>query len=388
MADMLESPFSPEPQFLRRTEFDAFLRWCVANDVSDVMLKSDDPLAISRFGRIQHVTRRPLKYEELTQLLMAIDTDTASARLKSGEEINFRYSLPTERRTVRLGFRGCATQCQGRGASEGMEIVVRTIPATPPTPDQLGLEAPILEASYTNKNGLILVTGPTGSGKSTTLMSIIGEILKDDAGKHVLTYEAPIEFDMGQVPNKTGIIAQTEIPGHLRGGFAKGISNALRRKPDVILVGEARDPETIAGSVTACQTGHLVFTTTHTNNVAMTIPRMIDEFPAGERWSMAIKIIDACRGIVNQQLFPSTDGKRVALREYLIFDEGIRERLIAAGEIGFQPQMAKEVREHGRTLLAHAEMRQAEGSLDPKFVEAVRAQSGGSVKVVEQEVAA
>ena len=155
------------------------------------------------------------------------------------------------------------------------------------------------------------------------LASIIRSITENaESHRKILTYEAPIEFVFDNVEKISSIVSQSEIPRHLP-SFAAGVRNALRRKPRLILVGEARDAETISAVMEAAMTGHPVYTTLHSNNVAETIRRLVITFPAEERQGRTIDIIETVRLIISQRLLPTIDGKRVALREYLIFDEKI-----------------------------------------------------------------
>ena len=169
-----------------------------------------------------------------------------------------------------------------------------------------------------------------GSGKSTLLASIIRELVeREDSHRKVLTYEAPIEFVYDMLNKPTAIISQAEIPRHLP-SFAAGVRNALRRSPGLILVGESRDTETISASIEAALTGHPVYTTLHSNGVPETIRRLVASFPADERVGRIIDILETVRLVIWQKLVPTVDGKRVALREYLVFDEHVRDELISA----------------------------------------------------------
>src|SRR5262249_54022314 len=143
----------------------------------------------------------------------------------------------------------------------------------------------------------------------------------------LLTYEAPIEFTYDTIISRRSLVAQTEIPRHLP-TFAAGVRNALRRKPEIILVGESRDRETISASIEAAQTGHLVFSTVHTTGVASTIRRMVSTFEPGERNERAFSLMETIRLIVTQTLVPKIGGGRVALREYMAFTEELRETLL------------------------------------------------------------
>src|SRR3990167_9567747 len=170
-----------------------------------------------------------------------------------------------------------------------------------------------------------------------------------ESHRKVLTYEAPIEFVYDSVDKATSIISQSEIPRHLE-SFAAGVRNALRRKPRLILVGEARDEETISAVMEAAMTGHPVYTTLHSNGVAETIRRLVTTFPADEREGRTVDMIETIRLVISQRLMPTVDGKRVALREYLVFDEKIRDILLETKLTDITAAVRHLVREKGKTM--------------------------------------
>jgi defect-in-organelle-trafficking protein DotB len=219
----------------------------------------------------------------------------------------------------------------------------------PPHIDTLNLPSHIIDA-IAPRDGVIYVTGATGSGKSTLLASIIRMIAENpESNRKILTYEAPVEFVFDEVETPSSIVSQSEIPRHLP-TFAAGVRNALRRVPRLILVGESRDPETIAAVLEAALTGHPVYTTVHSNGVAETVRRLVGSFPADERTGRAIDIIETLRVIIWQQLAPTVDGKRVPLREYLIFDEMIRDRLINSDLNNITAETRKILNEYGQPM--------------------------------------
>ena len=187
----------------------------------------------------------------------------------------------------------------------------------------------------------------------------------------MLTYESPIEFVYDMVESPTSIMSQSEIPRHLP-SFASGVRNALRRKPRLILVGEARDTETIAAVIEAALTGHPVYTTVHSNGVADAVRRMIATFPAEERHGRALDILETLRLVVWQRLAPSTDGKRVALREYLVFDDKIRDHLVSKPVDLVASETRKLLKKYGQPMVVDARAKFEEGILgerDFKLIE-------------------
>jgi defect-in-organelle-trafficking protein DotB len=204
------------------------------------------------------------------------------------------------------------------------------------------------------------------------------------SNRKILTYEAPIEFVYDEVDKPSTIICQTEIGRHLK-TFADGVRNALRRKPMVILVGEARDAETIGECVTASMTGHLTYSTVHSNGVADTIRRMVNVFPDGEKHSRAIDIVTSLKMIVSQMLVPSTDGRRVALREYMIFNEVIVDALLAGGVDNMTQSARQLVKKYGQTFLADATTKFKEGRIDKYEFNKIKALSKGMDRDVGEE---
>jgi defect-in-organelle-trafficking protein DotB len=187
-----------------------------------------------------------------------------------------------------------------------------------------------------------------------------------DANLKILTYEAPIEYVYDEVPKPTTSIGQTEIGRHL-GDFALGVRNALRRKPSIILMGEMRDKETIGEGVTASMTGHLVYGTLHSNGVADAVRRMVNVFDSEEKNSRAMDILTSLKMVVAQMLIPSTDGKRVPIREYLVFTEEIVDKLLESGVDNLTYETRKILVEKGRTFLQDAEEKYKEGKISEKW---------------------
>ncbi len=215
-----------------------------------------------------------------------------------------------------------------------------------------------LDSLYQDENGIV----HHNSGKSTFLASVFRHLLENDQ-KHILTYEAPIEFVYDEIKDRKGIISQSEIPTNLP-SFARAVRNSLRRAPDVILIGESRDPETIAGCITASQTGHAVYTTTHVNSSAASISRMIGEFPAAERSSMALKLLDSVRTIVHQRLIKNQDGSgRVAVREYIIFDADFKSSLMETSWENWTMEIQKEMNKRQTSLKYDVARKIEEGKL-------------------------
>jgi twitching motility protein PilT len=250
--------------------------------------------------------------------LTAGDMDSVARSLMSDEqynklqdvgEVDFAYSLPEVGRFRINVFRQRSTTV----------LVARVLNTEIPPPEKLGVPASVVDMIH-KRRGLVLVTGPTGSGKSTTLASLIN-IINHTYNHHIITLEDPIEYLHRH--NKS-IVSQREV-GNDTQSFANGLRAALRQDPDVILVGEMRDVETIATAVTAAETGHLVFSTLHTIGAANTIDRIIDVFPPYQQQQIRIQLADVIECVVSQQLLPKSDDRgRVAAIEVMLANSAVK----------------------------------------------------------------
>jgi len=342
-----EFVFPHEPIRLSIDTMNEILMHSVKFGASDITIQTGESIFAEIYGRLYRVTRRRLSNTEVGEVINEMYGPNGMAQIMSGKDIDTHYEIRPNR-SERYRFRINATGCQVEG-HDGLQITARTIPSDPPKLSSMNLPENILQA-ITPDQGVVYVTGATGSGKSTLLSAIIREIAENpDSNRKVLTYEAPIEFVYDSVEKISSIVSQSEIPRHLP-SFAAGVRNALRRKPRLILVGEARDAETISAVMEAAMTGHPVYTTLHSNGVAETLRRLVTSFPSEERHGRTIDIIETIRLIISQRLVPTTDGKRVALREYLIFDEKIRDLLLEVDPENVTSMTRKLLREHGQTM--------------------------------------
>ena len=267
-------------------------------------------------------------------------------------------------RQQRFRHRVNGTGCHVDG-HEGIQITIRTIPSAPPSLASLQLQPDLVNA-IAPQEGVIYVTGATGSGKSTLLAAMIKQLAEDpESHRKILTYEAPIEFVYDSVHKPTSLVSQSEIPRHLP-TFAAGVRNALRRKPRLILVGEARDPETISAVLEAALTGHPVYTTLHSNGVAETIRRLVGSFPHEERLGRTIDIIETARLIICQRLVPTVDGKRTPIREYLIFNEKIRDILLDSDPDKVTATARKLVETYGQPLQVDIDRKYQDGIISER----------------------
>lgn len=361
-----------EPIRFTSEEFDRMLLHCVKLETSDVTIQTSATIFAEIFGYLHPITTRKLNNNEIGDMLNHIYGANGTTQIYSGKDVDTHYEIRPSR-NERYRFRVNATGCQVEG-HDGIQITMRTIPSNPPELAAMDLEQELLD-NMAPHQGTVIVTGSTGSGKSTLLASIIRRLAEDENGhRKILTYEAPIEFVYDGLSIPTSIISQSEIPRHLP-SFVAGVRNALRRKPRLILVGEARDQETIAAVIDAALTGHPVYSTLHSNGVADAVRRMISTFPAEERHGRALDILETMRLVVWQKLIPSTDGKRVALREYLVFNEKIRDILVDT-EVELLAAKTRELlKEYGQPMIADAKKKLDEGKIFERDFRILDAQS-------------
>ena len=355
--------FPAEPLRFTPKHLDQLLVFCAQHDASDITLQTGERVIAEVYGKLFKVTKHELSNTEVGDLLNAIYGPNGTTQLLSGVDVDTHFEVKPSR-MERYRFRVNGTACMVAG-HEGIQVTLRTIPGMPPQLDDLDLPEHIV-AALMPPEGVVYITGATGSGKSTLLASIIRDIAEDpNSNRKILTYEAPIEFVFDEVEMPSSIVSQSEIPRHLP-TFAAGIRNALRRKPRLILVGEARDQETISAALEAAMTGHPVYTTLHSNGVAETIRRLVGTFPRDERHGRTIDIIETIRVIIWQKLVPTVDGKRVALREYLIFTEEVRDILLEADPDQATAITRKLLHKYGQTMKVDAEKRFKEGIISER----------------------
>ena len=336
-----------EPLRISDQHLDDMLVWCVQQRASDITIQTDRPVYIETDGVLFPVTRRNLDSADLAAILGRIYGADALAKLASGRDLDLSHEVRLDRNT-RFRFRVNITAIMSRGR-DSVQITLRSLPNLPPTMKDLGVEAQIID-NWAPRQGLIFVTGPTGSGKTTLLAAGCRMLIEraDGCGK-MLTYEAPIEYVYDAVTGPRSLVAQSEIPRHLP-TFAAGIRNALRRKPNIILVGEARDRETVTAAIEAGQTGHLVFSTVHTIGVAATVRRIVSVFDPAERTERAFAMLETLRMIVTQALVPKVDGGRIGLREFMVFDERVREILLDLPIERWTTETQRLLQRHGQTM--------------------------------------
>lgn len=287
---------------MEQRRIDRFLKLMNDRGASDFHLTVGRPPMLRISGTMQHVRYRTIREADFTELMQPITPPGIWEDFNACGDADFAYDLPDVARFRVNLFR----QQRGSGA------VLRVIPSRIMTLDQLGLPAHIRRVVEI-RSGLILVTGPTGSGKSTTLAALI-DLINETRKFHIITIEEPIEFVH---QNKNCIIHQREVGTHTQ-SFADALRVAGREDPDLILVGEMRDPETISMALEAAEKGTIVFGTLHTNSAVRTVDRIVNSFPADEQDRVRCVLGDSLRAVIAQQLLPKIKGGRVAAIEFFI----------------------------------------------------------------------
>jgi twitching motility protein PilT len=297
-------------------DFAEVLLQVMERDASDLHLTAGSPPMIRHHGRLHALEYPPLTPQLCREIVYSILTNDQRQRLETDWQIDFAYSIPGRARfRVNAYFQRAA-----------LGAAFRLIPHEMPALGDLGLPK-VLEEFTTKPRGFVLVTGPTGSGKSTTLAAML-DLINETRHEHIMTIEDPIEF---LHRHKSCIVNQRELGGDAK-SFGMALKAALRQDPDVILVGEMRDLETIATALTAAETGHLVFATLHTQDTAQTVDRIVDVFPPEQQHQVRVQLSVSLQGIVTQQLLPRADGTgRAVATEVLVPTPAVRN-LIREGK--------------------------------------------------------
>ncbi|MCC7076460.1 MAG: type IV pilus twitching motility protein PilT [Acidimicrobiia bacterium] len=290
------------------------LRVMVQNNASDLHLSVGTPPRVRLDGQLRPLREQPCTAPELERGIVELLDESKRAEFEQHRRYDFSFGYEGSR------FRGNVFYTKNHPA-----IALRYLAGMIPTPESLGLPPSVIQLAD-RPHGLVLVTGPTGSGKSTTIASLIDRINQARLC-HIITMEDPIEYEFRHAQ---AIVNQREI-GVDATSFADALRSALREDPDVVLVGEMRDLESIASALTIAETGHLVFATLHTNDAPQTIYRIIDMFPAEQQRQIRAQLSAALLAVVHQRLLPRRDGGRVAAFEVMIATEPVRN-LIREGK--------------------------------------------------------
>lgn len=327
-------------------------------NVDDVVLQSDEKIFAKLGSDYYPVSTRAITFSEISSILAAIHRDSTPGKVRSGKYQRFPYSVPYQEKDdgpVRhVRFRVDATACQGpRGSQDGIDITMRCMDAFPKTMDDLNVPQGIRDLAFPEA-GIVLVTGETGSGKTTLLGSIMRFWATTPKGRRIITYNDPIEYDYRAIPGRTGSIAQTEV-GEMIPDFSHAVPNAMRRNPCIIELGEVSEQIGIKNVIVAAQTGHRVYTTVHTESVAITLSRMVEPFSQEEQPGKIRALISTTRGIVHQRLLDTKDGGRIPIQEWLQIGPEERKALYNSDPSSLVEVLENLVETRGRSLLQDLE---------------------------------
>ena len=321
-----------------RAAMDRLLRALVAARGSDLHLRVGEPPVIRASGELERLDERPLDPAALEAMLVAVMPERDRAQYAATGDADYAYEIEGVAR-----FRANALRDR-----HGPAGVFRVIPATVVSVEEMGLSAEVQQLCHLTK-GLVLVTGPTGSGKSTTLCAMV-DLVNRSRADHILTIEDPIEFVH---PNKRCLVTQRQVGVHTQ-SFKSALRAALREDPDVILVGELRDLETISIAIETAETGHLVFGTLHTTTAAGTVDRIIDQFPADRQAQIRVMLSESLKGVISQTLCRRAGGAgRAAARDVLLATPAI-SNLIREGKTFQIPSIMQTSKKIGMVTLNDA----------------------------------
>jgi twitching motility protein PilT len=299
-----------------RSSLDQVLTMAAQRHASDILLVAGSAVMLRIDGALTPAAGQPVSADGIRGMLLPLLTASQTEELQKNKSLDFCFVRPPIGR-----FRANFHHQRGTLAAS-----IRVLPAQIPSLDSLHLP-PVLASLADRRQGLILLTGPTGSGKSTTLAALI-DLINSRRRDHIITIEDPLEY---QHANRNSIVEQIEV-GHDTPGFAQSVRAVLRQTPDVILVGEMRDSETMAAALTAAETGHLVLSSLHTNDAAQTVSRILDTFPAGHQPQIRQQLSLALLAIIAQQLVPAASGAGRYPAVEIMMATGATRNLIRRGD--------------------------------------------------------
>jgi twitching motility protein PilT len=335
---------------------------------SDLHMTCGEPLCFRIDGEIQRISQEPTSPEQVERCLAPIMPARNRTEFAAINDTDFAYEIRNVGRFRVNVFRD----------KNGVGTVMRHIPSKILTAEQLNLPPAITKFCHLTK-GLVLVTGPTGSGKSTTLAAMI-DLINKTRSDHILTVEDPIEFVH---PQHKCLVNQREVHKHT-GSFARALKAALREDPDIVLIGEMRDLETVAIAIETAETGHLVFGTLHTNTAVSTIDRIVDQFPTDEQEQIRMMLSASLKGVVAQTLLKKKGGGRVAAHEILVTNDAV-SAMIREGKNHMIPNHMQSQKTDGNVLLNESLVRLVkEGVVDPEDAMRKAVDKGSLVEIYKR----
>jgi defect-in-organelle-trafficking protein DotB len=342
----------------RAPGLDALLIHAHRLGASRVSFLSGKPVWIRVHGRNRRVGGEALDESEIADITNHMYGADGIARLQGGHSINISYEIVLSR-TERLRFRVNGVPIEtSRGV--GVNLVLRPIPDLPPSLEEQLVEPEIMKA-FNVREGMVIVSGATGSGKSTLIAGMtIAKLYEPEGDYNILEAAAPLEFRLERIKSPSSTIAQSEVPRDFS-TFGAFIEECMRRESTDIIVGECRNIETMEAAIQAAISGHALTTTVHAKNVALTMDRIVGLTSPGERENALKCVVQSLRLVINQRLTRSTDGKRVALREFLVFNERIRNQLERTPPAEWPSVTRSAVEEEGQSFKRAVEIALAAG---------------------------
>jgi len=344
----------------RAPGLDALLVHAYRLGASRIAFQSGKPVWIRVHGCNRRVGGEPLDEAEVAEITNHMYGADGIARLQGGGAINVSYEIVLSR-SERLRFRVNGVPIEtSRGV--GVNLVLRPIPDLPPSLEEQLVEPEIMNA-FKVREGMVIVSGATGSGKSTLIAGMTVAKLREQEGHYnIVEAAAPLEFRLERIMSPSSTIAQSEIPRDFR-TFGSFIEECMRRESTDIIVGECRNIETMEAAIQAAISGHALTTTIHAKNVALTMDRIVGLTSPAERENALKCVVQSLRLVINQRLTRSTDGKRVALREFLVFDEKIRNLLERTDPVEWPGVTRRAVEEEGQSFKRAIETALAAGRI-------------------------
>ncbi|QTP13319.1 ATPase, T2SS/T4P/T4SS family [Serratia symbiotica] len=365
-------------RFNHKEDLKKILLESVRQNASDIMIQPRLPVIFRINGKLKALSDVAITYQDMESLCVWVSrTDAAMSLINSGSPINCRQEVhvPSEHAheaPQRLGFRVNISSITD-GGNITAQIVIRPIPQTPPLISAIDLDKSIVEAMC-QKNGISIVAGETGVGKTTTFASIVRYILENNTPikGNIIEHAEPIEYTYESIISDHSIVAQSSIPENFS-TFAAANAEAMRRKPALILIGELRDESSIQGAVEASKTGHPVFATVHALDPTLVVSRLITRFPIQQHSAAINDICAALRVIVAQTLVPSVSGKLIAVRSWIIFTKEHRKQLSLLNRIEDVTRVMSELMESdGHTYSDEADRLLGEGLIDEETALSIR----------------
>ena len=353
--------------FTSADDLGPFLEHCQRYNFSDIHIQTGNIVHLDVEGVKHVVIERKMQNSECQDIINALyRRSSASSLIAKGQPVDTAYDFSPSR-GVRYRYRVNGSGELSAGGADGMQITIRKLDSMPPKASDIGLEQEDID-TFIHENGLVVISGQTGSGKSSTLAAVVRDVLENVPNRKIVTAEAPIEFVYDQCVMNQTMISQSEVGRHID-SFSGALRSALRRKPEIILVGEARDLETIDAAIEAAVTGHLVWTTNHANGAASTMQRMVMGY---DHSVQALKLFSLCsvmRAVVSQTLVIGVNGKRVALRETLPFTNDVRHELLAKPPIELLASTQDALVKYGAPMIVDAQKKFEAGLISDEVVQ-------------------